>query len=92
MLAKLGGGNDDELLRSIQLCDRYLNSCNNTDAGLAVLKDEVKKILAGKVLPPPCPRVQAQPCRAQLSSRGPAPGTGFQDDARHQGERRSQPL
>jgi len=48
MLAKLGGGNDDELLRSIQLCDRYLNSCNNTDAGLAVLKDEVKKILAGK--------------------------------------------
>lgn len=48
LLAKLGGENDEELLRSVQLCDRFLNSCNNTDAGLAVLKDEVRKILAGK--------------------------------------------
>ena len=48
-MSKLGNGTEDEaVLRAANLCDRFLNSCNNTDAGLEVLKDEVKKILSGK--------------------------------------------
>lgn len=66
LLSKLGNGSDDVVLRAVNLCDRYLNSCNNSEAGLEVLKEEVKKILSGQ---------DAKTKRASLKSAPAAVGS-----------------